>query len=92
MGASSLTGTPCCLDQFQDLAPRRVPAEGLLREQSFAIQAHFEHAARTWLQRDLGSRNGLLDLSRQTGGSQFVVSNDAVLDADVHAIPVRRER
>ena len=52
----------------------------LLGEHEAAVDRHLEDAAGGLDQPDFGVGKGLLQLSRQTGGSGLVVSNDAVLD------------
>jgi hypothetical protein len=56
----------------------------LLGEHQAVIDGHFKEPTRSLEQADLCVRIGLLDLGRQTGGSGFVVSDDAVLDRDMH--------
>src|SRR6266853_5598408 len=72
------------LDQFHDLSWLRVAPESLLREYQIAVDGHFEDAARRGHQPDFGIGNFMLQLSRQTGGSRLVVSDDAVLDDHAH--------
>ncbi len=61
-------------------------AHRLLGEQESPVDRHIEHAARGFHKADVGVGKGLLQLSRQTGGSGLVVSDDAVLDRDLHAV------
>jgi hypothetical protein len=84
MDPSGLPGAPCFAYQLNDLALGGVAAEGLLGEQFPAVQGHLEDATRTWLEGDESTRQRLLDLSRQTGGSEFIVSDDAVFDRYMH--------
>src|SRR5687767_12428670 len=70
--------------EADDLARLRVPAQGRLRKQRRAVDGHFEHAARGADHFDLDTGECLLQLSRQTGGSELVVSDDAVFDANMH--------
>ena len=67
-------------DQLHDLSRLGVAPEGLLREHQLAVHRHLEDAAGGGHQPDLGVGKRLLQLSRQTGGSGLVVSDDAVLD------------
>src|SRR5215212_10453022 len=72
-------------NEAQNLPRLRVAPEGLLRERQASVHGDLEDAARGGHQPDLGVRKFALQLSRQTGGSRFVVSNDAVFDDDPHA-------
>ncbi len=69
---------------LQDLSRLGVPPERLLGEDQLAVHRDLEHAARRRDQPDVGVGEGLLQLSRQTGGSGLVVSDDAVLDDHAH--------
>jgi hypothetical protein len=73
-------------DQFQNLRRLRVPAEGLLGEHQLAVHGDLEDAAGGRDQPDLGVGYVLFQLSRQTGGSRLVVSDDAVLDDHAHEL------
>ena len=57
-----------------------------LGEQQLAVQGHLEPAAAAWQQGHTGDpgRPSVEKLSRQTGGSIGVVSDDAELDGEVH--------
>jgi hypothetical protein len=70
---------------LQNLRRLRVPAEGLLGEDQVAVHGDLEDAAGGRDQPDLGVGNVLFQLSRQTGGSRLIVSDDAVLDDHAHA-------
>jgi len=72
------------LDQFHDLSWLRRTPESLLREYQIAVDGHFEDAARRGHQPDFGIGYLMLQLSRQTGGSRLVVSDDTVLDDHAH--------
>jgi hypothetical protein len=72
-------------DQLQDLSGRGVAPEGLLGENQLAFHRDFEDAARRRDQPDVGVGDLLFQLSRQTGGSRLVVSDDAVFDNHAHA-------
>jgi hypothetical protein len=61
-------------------------SDGLLREDEAAVNRHVEYAARRLDGADFGIGKGLLQLSRQTGGSGLIVSNDAILDGDEHGL------
>lgn len=56
----------------------------LLREDRLSIHRDFEHATGGGGQLDLDSGEVLLQLSRQTGGSWLVVSDDAEFDPNAH--------
>lgn len=56
----------------------------LLGEHRVAVHGHLEDSPRGLDQLGLDTGKLFLQLSRQTGGSGLVVSNDAVFDADVH--------
>jgi hypothetical protein len=71
-------------DQLQNLSRLRVPPEGLLGEHEVAVHLDFEDAAGGRDEPDVGVGYFLLQLSRQTGGSRLVVSDDAVLDDHAH--------
>lgn len=70
--------------EADDLAGLRVPAHRRLREHHDAIHGDVEHAAGGADHFDLDTGEFLLQLSRQTGGSGLIVSNDAEFDADMH--------
>ena len=72
-------------DQLHDLSRLGVAAERLLGKDEIAVHRDLEDAPGRRHQADIGLRVGLLQLSRQTGGSGLVVSDDAVLDHDAHA-------
>ena len=61
-----------------------MPAAGLLGEDQLAIYRDFEQAAGGLHQPDVDVRVRLLQLSRQTGSSGLIVSNNAVLDCYMH--------
>jgi|ERR1051325_9461266 hypothetical protein len=62
-----------------------VPLQRLLGKHPAAVHLDFEHAAGGLDELDLGVREGLADLGRQTGSPWLVVSNDAEFDRDSHA-------
>ena len=62
-----------------------VPPRGLFGEDHLAVHRHVEHSARRRDQPDVGIRERLLQLGRQTGGPRLVVSDDAVGDGGDHA-------
>jgi len=72
------------LYELENLARLRVPPERLLRKHPAPVDLDFEHAARGLDELHLRLGVGLANLSRQTGGSRFVVSDYAVLDGDPH--------
>jgi hypothetical protein len=61
-----------------------VPTELGLLEHRLSVGDHLESAASRRGHLQLGVGEALTNLSRQTGGSRLVVSDDAVLDADLH--------
>ena len=63
-----------------------MPARGALREHQFPIDHDVEDASGTGNQLGLDAGKGGLQFSHQTGGSGFVVSNDAVVDRGAHGI------
>jgi hypothetical protein len=71
-------------DQSHDLSGLGMASERLLGEDETAVHGHVEHASGRRQEADLRAGKGLLQLSRQTGGSGLVVSDDAVLDRDQH--------
>jgi len=73
------------LEELQHLAGLGVPPERLLGEDAAAVDLNLEHPARGLDQLDLGLGIRLANLSRQTGGSRLVVSDDAVFDRHAHA-------
>ena len=75
---------PAALNEFDDLSRLRVPAEGELGVDQLTVDRHFERApgALDQLHRSFGE--SLRDLGRQTGSPRVVVSDDAVLNSDLH--------
>jgi len=72
-------------DQLHDLSRLGVTAERALRKDEIAVHRYLEHPAGRRHQADLRFREQLLQLSRQTGGSRLVISDDTILDYDAHA-------
>jgi hypothetical protein len=74
-----------------DLAGIRVPVQGVFRKDQFSIEADLEPAAAAGPKSDPldHGRPAFEKLSRQTGGSWAVVSDDAELDLE-HVL--RRQR
>ena len=72
------------LDGLEDFSGFGVAPSRLLGEHQRAVHRHLEDSTGGLDQPDLGLRVGLLQLSRQTGGSGLVVSNHAVLDRHLH--------
>src|SRR5215207_5723716 len=72
-------------DQLQNLSRLWMAPERLLREDQVSIHGNLEDTAGRRDQADVGFRHLFLQLSRQTGGSRLVVSDDAVLDDHAHA-------
>jgi hypothetical protein len=77
--------------QPRHFAGSRVPASGPLGEEQLAIEGDLEDAARTRDQGDLERGEFLPELGRQTGGPGLIVSDDAVLDRQLHGRPGPRE-
>ena len=75
-------------DQLDDFTRRRVPAQLLLGEQEQAVYHDLEHASRRLDQLNVGVRECLTKLGRQTGGPRLVVSNDAVFDRHSHGVNI----
>jgi len=74
-------------NQLQYLSRARVTREGLLGKDEVAVERDLEDAAGRADHLDLRAGERLLQLSRQTDGSWLVVSDDAELDAYLHADP-----
>jgi hypothetical protein len=77
------------LEQLHDLAFLGMPVELGLLEYGPAIAQNFEPPALRRNQLDFRFRKRLPYLSRQPGGSGFIVSNRAVFDCDLHFNPSR---
>jgi hypothetical protein len=81
--ANSGGGSSLLAHQLDDLAGLREAAGPVFGVDQLAVDLHVEHAAAAG--HEFGfDVEGFLELSRQTGGFRFVVSNRAVRDADVH--------
>jgi len=63
-----------------------VATDTLLGEDDAAVHLHFEDAAGGLDEFDIRVGKRVAKLGRQTGGPRFVVSDDAVLDRDLHAV------
>src|SRR2546426_12801243 len=74
----------CAPDQSHDLSRLGVASERLVGKNEAPVHRHVEHPARGFNETNLSIGNGVFQLSRQTGGSGLIVSNDAVLDRDEH--------
>jgi hypothetical protein len=61
-----------------------VPPHGLLGKQYLPVNGYLEKPAGCLDQADFSFRKGLFQLSRQTGGSRLVVSDNAILDRHMH--------
>jgi hypothetical protein len=70
----------------------RVTTERFLGEDECSITGDLEHTTTSLEQLDGRLGVGLTDLGRQTGGPWFIVSDDAVPDADVHGCGVQEAR
>src|SRR5690242_14325821 len=77
-------------DQSHDLPRLRVPPESPLGKDEVAIHRHFEDTAGGGNETDFRVRPSLFQLSRQTGGSGLVVSDDAELDDRAHHVSSSR--
>jgi hypothetical protein len=71
---------------LHDLSRLGVTAERALGKDEIAVHRNLEHPAGRRHQADLRLREQLLQLSRQTGGSRLVISDNAILDHDAHAL------
>src|ERR1041384_272317 len=71
-------------DQPQHLPRLRVASDLFLGKHQLAVNRHVEDAAGGLDQLDLDAGNLPAKLRRQTGGAGLVVSNDAILDVDLH--------
>src|SRR5512147_1216747 len=80
------------LNQLDDLPRLRVAPKGLFGEDQVSVHRDLEDAAGRGHQAHLGVGQFLLQLSRQTGGSRLVISDDAVLDDDPHGFSSRAGR
>lgn len=54
------------------------------REHESAVNRHLEYPTGRLDQADLSVRIGLLQLGRQTGGSGLIVSDNAILNRNLH--------
>jgi hypothetical protein len=63
-----------------------VPPQRFLRENQLAVNRDLEEAAGRLHQADFDVGKGLFQLSRQTGGSRMVVSDNAILDNHMHDV------
>jgi hypothetical protein len=72
------------LDRLHNLTRCRVSASGFLGEDQLTVYGDLEQAAGGLDETDLRIREGLLQLSRQTGSPGFVVSDNAVLNRHMH--------
>jgi hypothetical protein len=75
---------------LHDLSRLGVAAERALGKDEIAVHRDLEHAAGRRHQAELRVREQLLQLSRQTGGSRLIVSDDTILYDDAHALPRNR--
>ena len=75
---------PC--NKLRNLAWPRVPAKSGFLEHRRSIDDDFKSSAARSDELDLRLGITIPHLSRQTGGSGFVVSNGAVFDFDLHRL------
>jgi hypothetical protein len=81
--------SPLSILQQLEYFPRpRVPIQLRLLEDRRAVTVHLEASATRRQQSDFGLGIRGTNLGRQTDGPGFVVSERAVLDADLHAVRV----
>jgi hypothetical protein len=73
-------------DQSHDFSGLGMPAERLLGEDEPAVHRHLEDPAGRLHEVHLGGGESLRQLSRQTGGSGPIVSDDAEFDRDLHRV------
>jgi hypothetical protein len=59
-------------------------ADGFFGKDQLSVDRNFEYPAGGLNQAHFGTRKDLLQLSRQTGSSGLVVSNNAVLNGHIH--------
>jgi hypothetical protein len=71
-------------NQFQNLSRFGVAPERLFREYELPVHGHLEHPAGGGHQPDVGVGKDVPQLSRQTGGSVLVISDNAVFDDHAH--------
>jgi hypothetical protein len=69
-----------------------MPAGGFLGKDQLSIHGYLEQTSGRLHQAHLCIREHLFQLSRQTGGSGLVVSNNAVLNRHIHGAGVPGER
>ena len=69
---------------MHNLARCRVSASGFFGEDQLTVDGYLEQAAGGLDETDLCFGKGLLQLSRQTGSSGLVVSNDTILNGYAH--------
>jgi len=91
LGRQCSEGVSCCgsgafLKNGEYFILRGEAVLGLFGKNQVAVDSYFKYAATGGDQLGFDSETGL-DLSRQTGGAGFVVSNLAVLDQDLHGHP-----
>jgi hypothetical protein len=63
-----------------------MPTERPLGEEEVAVHHHLEDSAGARDEANLGVREVLLQLGRQTGSPRLIVSDDAKLDDYAHAV------
>jgi len=72
-------------DQLQDLPRLGMTPKRFFRKDQTPVHGDFEDPTGRRHQPDIGIRNLFFQLSRQTGGSRLVVSDDAVFDDHAHS-------
>ena len=70
--------------EIQDLPGPGMPAQGELREDHRTVDAYLESTSRAMDQLDRHLGKLRLDLGRQTSGPGLVVSDDTILNSDLH--------
>jgi hypothetical protein len=73
-------------EEAHDFTGLGVAPRALLGENDAAVHLYFKDAAGGLDEFHFRMREGIANLGRQTGGPRFVVSDDAVLDRDLHVV------
>jgi hypothetical protein len=75
-----------------NLTGSSMPAGGFLGKDQLSIHGYLEKTSGRLHQAHLCIREHLFQLSRQTGGSGLVVSDNAVLNRHIHIIDASRKK
>jgi len=73
-------------EESHDFTGLGVASRALLGEDDAPVRLYLEDAAGGLNEFHFRMREGITNLGRQTGGPRFVVSDDAVLDRDLHVV------